>query len=116
MAPEAEPGRPPRAAAAQEERVFEGGVQETVEVLPRVDALSPREREEGVVARVGRDRIDRRVQEGPAAATASAGSFNQERDDLMVATYTVATYYAMAIATILFLIALGWVVVSNKGL
>ena len=116
MAPEQETGRQPQSAPAQGERVFEGGEQETVEVLPRVDALSPRQREEGVVARVGRDRIDRRVQEGPPPDAGDVAPFDQERDALMGVQYTVATYYAMAIATIVFVIALGWVVVSNKGL
>ena len=116
MAREQETTRQPQAPPAQGERLFEGGAQETVEVLPHVDALSPRQREEGVIAGVGRDRIDRRVQEGPAPSAGNAGLIDPERDSLMVAQYTISSYYAMAIATILFVIALGWVVVSNRGM
>lgn len=115
MTREQEAGRQPHSTPAQGARVFEGGVQETVEVLPRVDALSPGQREEGVIARVGRERIERRVHEGPAPAPGGAMPFDPERDALMAAHYTISSYYALAIAALLFVIAVGWVVVSNRG-
>lgn len=97
--------------------VFEGGAQETVEIMPALGQLSPSQREEGVIARVGRDRIERRIQEGPTPIPrAQAPQVGRgETDQIQVATYRVAGYFAAVIATLILAVALGWVIVANYG-
>ena len=99
------------------ETVFEGGEQETVEILPSVDTLSPREREEGVTARVGRDRVERRIQEGSSPPPAPpAADDREDRDELMMITYRLAGYFTLVVAAVLLAGAVGWVITSNVAL
>jgi hypothetical protein len=90
------------------EILFEGGEQETVEILPEVDRLTQAEREQGVVARVGRDRVERRVREG-ALPEAGVTSVDRAREDSLTdATYRIAGYFTMLIAFIALAIVVGW--------
>lgn len=94
---------------------FEGGHQETVEVLPSIDELTPEEREQGVIARVGRDRVERRLREGQPPEAGIMSTERLREDALMGVTYTVAGYFTLVIVFICMAIVAGWLVVLNVG-
>jgi hypothetical protein len=98
------------------ETVFEGSEQETVEILPSVEELTPEEREQGVIARVGRDRVERRLREGePPEPRGTTSAGRPDEDELMAITYRIAGYFTLVIVLILVVIATGWVVTLTVG-
>lgn len=105
MSERTEEQRPVRPAG---ETVFEGGQQETVEVLPAIDQMTQEEREQGVIARVGRDRVARRVREGEPPETGTVSADRLREDALMGASYTVAGYFTVLIVIIGVAIVVGW--------
>lgn len=109
-----------RPVLAGRQTVFEGAGQETVEILPSPESLSTQQREQGVVAGVGRDRVERPVPEGPAAPFPSDQEVRvslerQQRDALLLITYRLSTYYALAIVALVLAVTVGWVVTANVG-
>jgi|GEM_PF-2017123 len=107
-------------ALAGRQTVFEGAGQETVEILPSLDLLSMQQREQGVVAGVGRNRVERQVPEGSAAPFPSDREVRvslerQQRDALLLITYRLSTYYALAIVALVLAVTVGWVVTANVG-
>lgn len=109
-----------RTGLAGRETVFEGGAQETVEILPSTELLSMQQREQGVIARIGRDRVERHVPEGQAEPLPSAQQMRvalerQRRDALQVVIYRISTYYALALATLALAVTVGWVITANWG-
>jgi hypothetical protein len=100
---------------APNETVFEGGQQETVEILPSIEDLTPGEREQGVIARVGRDRVERRLREGEPPEMKTVSVERLRADALMGATYKVAGYFTMVIAFIGLAILVGWLVTIIAG-
>lgn len=109
-----------RPGLAGRQTVFEGAGQETVEILPSLDLLSTQQREQGVVAGVGRDRVERQLSEGPTAPLPSDQEVRQSlerqrRDALLVITYRLSTYYALAIVALVLAVTVGWVVTASVG-
>ena len=94
---------------------FEGGSQETVEILPDVERLDLERREQSVVAGVGRDRVGRMVPVGATAAATRRTLATVQADQLLGATYTTVMYFTLAITGILLAIVVGILVTANVG-
>lgn len=105
--PEDSPERPP------EQVFFEGSAQDTVEVLPHMDRLSPRERERSVVAGVGRARVSRQVGEGRPAARTAMLNFDPRADELLAVTYQIAAFFTIVIVGVILATAVAAVLTSS---
>ncbi|HXT36235.1 MAG TPA: hypothetical protein VN837_11720 [Chloroflexota bacterium] len=96
-----------------EQLFFEGSAQDTVEILPRLDRLSPREREQSVVAGVGRARMNRQVGEGRPAARTATLHFDPRADELLAVTYQIATFFTIVIVGVILATAVAVVLTSS---
>ena len=101
---------------APQDLLFEGQDQETVEIAPHIERLSVREREQSVVAGVGRSRVTRQVGEGaPASPAAEAERVSTRDDELEAVIYQLAGYYSLAIVTLILTVVAAVIVTLNVG-
>jgi len=108
------PARPVEASELPSEQLFfEGSAQDTVEILPRLDRLSPREREQSVVAGIGRTRVSRQVGEGRPAARTAALRFDPRADELLAVTYQIAAFFTIVIVGVILATAVAVVLTSS---
>jgi len=98
---------------SSEQLFFEGSAQDTVEVLPHLDRLSSREREQSVVAGVGRARVNRQVGEGRPAARTATLRFDPRADELLAVTYQIATFFTVVIVGVILATAVAVVLTSS---
>ncbi|HEY8286838.1 MAG TPA: hypothetical protein VIJ28_20795 [Chloroflexota bacterium] len=108
------PARQPESPERPSEQLFfEGAVQDTVEILPHLDRLSPREREQSVVAGVGRARVIRQVGEGRSATRTAVLYVDPRADELLAVTYQIATFFTVVIVGVILATAVAIVLTSS---
>ncbi|HVA92759.1 MAG TPA: hypothetical protein VNL71_23305 [Chloroflexota bacterium] len=93
--------------------LFEGPVQDTVEILPRMNWLSERDRETSVVAGVGRARVTRQVGEGRPAAAVAVMAPDPRADELLAVTYQIAAFFTIVIVGVIIATAVAIIVTSS---
>ena len=103
----------PAEERSPEQLLFEGPHQETVEILPQGARLSEREREQGVIAGVGRARVTRRVSEGAPPAAVAALPDGRRAEELLGVTYQIAGFFTIVIAGIVLAVAVAILATSG---
>lgn len=95
--------------------LFEGSEQHTVEILPDVERLSTRAREQGTIAGVGRDRVTRQVGEGKPPTVSGPHAGWARADELLAVTYQIAGFFTIVIVGVVVTAAVAVLVSARFG-